>query len=367
MAMRQHWLVALVGSIASMGASYPTANFLVEAPTPQIAQQVAQMAEYYRKEKALQWLGQEMPRWQERCPLHVKVTFGGAGGATSFNFSQGQVWQTMNIEGSVERVLASVLPHEITHTVFAHYFRCPVPRWADEGGAVLSEDDLERSRHDAMVRQILNAGRAIPLVRLFSLRDYPPAQEVPALYAEGYSVASFLVASSTRQVFLAFVAHGMQYGWDSAVQTHYHYQSVSQLETAWINYLRTNRPTPPTLLARNTTSPTTDPASRVVVRLTAPPVQPLDDTQTPVVRGQMPENEGNGVRAASAPRPPMSRPGYLPEYNPGQYAPAPAEPSGQDGWRPPNVRLGQPQFAPATPMTPAGAPAPASPIGYPGH
>ena len=41
----------------------------------------------------------------------------------------------------MERMLHSVLPHEMTHTVFAHHFRYPVPRWADEGGSVLSEDD----------------------------------------------------------------------------------------------------------------------------------------------------------------------------------------------------------------------------------
>ena len=49
-----------------------------------------------------------------------------------------------------------MLPHEVTHTVFAYYFRCPLPRWADEGGAVLSEDDIELDKHDKIVRQILN-------------------------------------------------------------------------------------------------------------------------------------------------------------------------------------------------------------------
>src|SRR5207244_4609508 len=125
----------------------------------------------------------------------------------------------------VDRLLASGVAQEVTPTVFAHYFRCPVPRWADEGGAVLSEDDLERGRHDQMVRQILNAGRAIPLRRLFTLRDYP--QEVGALYAEGYSVASFLVHSSSQPAFLRFVAQGMQGDWDAAVQAHYHYQTSS--------------------------------------------------------------------------------------------------------------------------------------------
>ena len=148
----------------------------------------------------------------------------------------------MQIEGGLERLLKSVLPHEVTHTVFAQYFRCPVPRWADEGGAVLSEDDVERSRHDHLVRQILNAGRAIPLRRLFTLPDYP--REVGALYAEGYSVAYFLVGTSGRPAFLAFVAQGMQGDWDAAVRAHYHYQNVEQLEEAWLAYLRKTKGQP---------------------------------------------------------------------------------------------------------------------------
>jgi hypothetical protein len=359
--LRRQLLFVLVAIVPSLGASYPTTNFLVEAPTPQIAQRIGQMAEYYRKEKALLWLGREMPPWQERCPLHVRVTMGGAGGATSFNFTHGQIWQTMEIEGSLDRLLASVLPHEVTHTVFAHYFRCPVPRWADEGGAVLSEDDLEQSRHDAMVRQILNAGKAIPLHRLFTLRDYP--REVGALYAEGYSVADFLVASSNRQVFLAFVAQGMQYGWDSAVQTHYRYRSIDQLELAWINYLRAGKHRPSTLLAENTAQTTAEPAKRVIVRLTAPPVQPLQDTPQPIVRGQAPEYDSNERYVESARQPFASRPGYLPDFhgNPGTVAPGMDRNQRvpQDPWQPARARLGPPQFD--VPPPPPGA----SPVGYP--
>src|SRR5262249_45251975 len=141
MATRGPLVLLLATVFASMGATYPTTNFVVEAPNAQLAQQAGQYAEQYRKEKAIQWLGQEMPPWPERCPIKITVTMGGAGGATSFAFDRGRVLgQTMHIEGSVERLLNSVLPHEVTHTVFAYHFRCPVPRWADEGGAVLSDD-----------------------------------------------------------------------------------------------------------------------------------------------------------------------------------------------------------------------------------
>ncbi len=338
MAARRPFVLVFAAALASMGASYPTANFVVEAPNPQVAEQVGQWAEYYRKEKALQWLGHEMPQWSERCPIHVKVTMGGAGGATSFNFSQGHVWQTMQIEGPLDRLLASVLPHEVTHTVFAYYFRCPVPRWADEGGAVLSEDDLERNRHDQMTRQILNSGRAIPLARLFALRDYP--REVGSLYAEGYSVSNFLVSSSNRQTFLKFVAHGMQYGWDSASQNYYRYPNVNALERAWLEHLASTRRQPQTLLARNEAAPgtTADPAKRVVVRLTAPPAPPLPEAPAAVYRGQAPEYDlATGSAFGATSQTGARTPGYLPDYtSPGPGSRPQSNPSG--------VRLGVPRF-----------------------
>jgi len=186
MSSRRHFVLLIAGVIASTGASYRTPNFLVEAPTPQIAQQVGDYAEAYRKQKAQDWLGRLMPPWPEPCPIRVTVNMGAAGGATSFAFDRGRVLgQNMNIEGSLDRLLSSVLPHEVTHTVFAYYYRTPVPRWADEGGAVLSEDEIERNRHDMLCRQILNAGHQIPLRRLFNLREYPG--DVMCLYAEGFS------------------------------------------------------------------------------------------------------------------------------------------------------------------------------------
>jgi hypothetical protein len=332
-------VLVLASIVATMGASYRTTNFLVEAPTQQLAQQAGQLAEQYRKEKALQWLGQEMQPWPEPCPLKLTVTYNGAGGATSFAFDRGQVLgQQMHIEGSVERLFNSVLPHEVTHTVFAYYFRTPVPRWADEGGAVLSEDDLERNRHDGLCRQILNTpGRAIPLRRLFALKEYP--HDVMALYAEGYSVVNFLVGLGNRQVFLGFVARGMHEGWDRAAQTAYHFNSVEELEQAWLNYLQNTR-RQPAVLAQNTRPQEGEPMNRVVVRQTVPPAQPFEDGR-PVYRGAAPgEEEGYPEpRYAASPgqpqttlQPPVGQPRWQPS--------APPQP------QPPQVQLGPPEFMP---------------------
>jgi hypothetical protein len=329
MTARRRLVLALFGVLASMGANYRTTNFDVHAPTPQIAQQVGQWAEYYRREKALLWLGQEMPNWPQPCPLVVNVSMEGPSGATSFNFGRDQygrgqvLGMHMQIQGPLDRLLASVLPHEVTHTVFAYYFRCPVPRWADEGGSVLSEDDVERGRHDQIVRDILNHGQQIPLRRLFNLQQYPP--QVICLYAEGFSMSDYLVGQSDRKTFLAFVAHAMNNGWDSAVRTYYHHNTVEELEEAWLKHLRDTRGQP-YMLARGQVGgqAPASPTSGTVVRLTAPPVQPL--AASPVVRGQAPED---------------SHP----------YLPVP-------------VQLGTPQFiAPGDPGPPA--PSGASPVGFP--
>jgi len=350
--------VVIFVAFASMGASYRTVNFQVEAPTPQIAYQIATYAEAYRKQKALDWLGHEMPPWPEPCPVHVTVNMGGAGGATSFAFDRGRVLgQHMQIEGSLDRLLASVLPHEVTHTVFAFYYRTPVPRWADEGGAVLSEDEVERNRHDMLCRQILNTpGREIPLRRLFTLHDYPG--DVMSLYAEGFSVSNYLVNSSNRPTFLAFVAHGMNYGWDSAVQTYYHYQNVDDLELAWKAQLRRTK-RQPTLLAQNGNPAGGAPSVRTggtpVVRLTNPPVQPSLVSAGPVYRGQSPGAEEAGRFGDPHGRPTGVRPGYLPDSIPTVSAPpypTPQPPYPSDQWQPasnstvpPPVVLGLPQAA----------------------
>ena len=77
-------LAALAAPSPAYAAHYPTANFSVEAPTPELAKKFGDMAEFYRKEKALEWTGHEMPQWPRRCPLQVQLTQGSAGGATTW-------------------------------------------------------------------------------------------------------------------------------------------------------------------------------------------------------------------------------------------------------------------------------------------
>ena len=244
--------LALVTSVLCATAGFTaekatSENFEVIAPTRQLAEAFAQRAEEFRKEKALEWLGEEMPRWKERCPLVVEVNPTRTGGATTFTFATrgGVSSQDMKIFGKVDQLLDSVLPHEVTHTVLAHHFGVPVPRWADEGGSVLSENDSERLEHDIKCREFLNANRGIPLRHLFPMKEYP--KDTIVLYAQGFSVSNYLIdlgggGLTGRQKFLAFLDTGMAKGgknWEAAVSKHYTFDGVDDLQEKWIASLRT--------------------------------------------------------------------------------------------------------------------------------
>ena len=135
----------VAAAICLLGAGRPyssvrSQHFIVSAPTAQLADEICKAAEQYRRELAMEWLGGELPEWQGPCPIKADVAPNlGAGGATSFVFHGGAPSQwTMQIQGSRERILDSVLPHEITHTIFATHFGRPLPRWADDSVAFLS-------------------------------------------------------------------------------------------------------------------------------------------------------------------------------------------------------------------------------------
>jgi hypothetical protein len=165
------------------------------------------------------------------------VTPGEAGGLTSFGFHQGRVTdQSMTVEGRLDRILASSLPHEVTHTVFAAYFGGPMPRWADEGASLLSEDDRELRRHDQIVVDLFARRGEVPLASLFQVEKYP--KDLMSFYGQGYSISRFLVEMGGRPRFLRFVRDGMRQGWDSATRHHYQLANVRELDRAWRSWHR---------------------------------------------------------------------------------------------------------------------------------
>jgi hypothetical protein len=230
-------------SSADAAAGYKTRNFTVSAPSPQLAKEIGDAAEMWRRELSMQWIGKEMPPWSKPCPINAQVAPNmGAGGATSFIFDHGEVfgWK-MNIQGSRERILDSVLPHEVTHTIFASYFRQPLPRWADEGACTTVEHHSEIAKQERMLIDFLKTQRGIPFNQMFAMKEYP--RQVMPLYAQGHSVSQWLIESRGRTVFLAFLADGMNdENWPRAVERHYGFDRLATMQDAWLDWVKAGRP-----------------------------------------------------------------------------------------------------------------------------
>jgi hypothetical protein len=228
-------LVPLLGGASH---SYRSQNFVVESPSRVVCERVAEHAEHYRKSIAQAWLGHELATWATPCAVRVRLTSGEAGGLTSFGFHQGRVTdQSMTLEGRLDRILASSLPHEVTHTIFAAHFGGPMPRWADEGASLLSEDQRELARHDQIVLNLLARHSELPLNRLFQIEDYP--KDLMSFYGQGYSISRFLIEMGGRPRFLQFISDGVSQGWDIATRAHYNLANVRELDRAWRAWHRT--------------------------------------------------------------------------------------------------------------------------------
>lgn len=213
-----------------------TQNFLVHAPNQALAEAVARGAEKFRDDLAIYWLGRKLPAWSTPCPINVVAgPHLAAQGATTYNRDSGSNFQ-MEVVGTPERILDSVLPHEVTHTVLATHFGGPLPRWADEGICTTVEHSEERDKHEAKLREFLSTRRGIAMNDLFRLTEYP--SDMLPMYAQGYSVCRFLVEQSGPRQFIAFLEDYMRsQSWTANVQAHYGYDSLAQLQENWLAWV----------------------------------------------------------------------------------------------------------------------------------
>ncbi len=213
-----------------------TQNFIVHAPDARLADAVAEAAEKFRHDLAVYWLGEPLPPWPTPCP--IRVISGprlAAQGVTTYNPRPVRDFQ-MEVVGTPERILDSVLPHEVTHTILATYFGRPLPRWADEGICTTVEHSSERNKHELKLREFLNSRRGIAMNQLFLMTEYP--SDVLPMYAQGYSVCRFLIDQKGPRAFIAFLHDYMQHpSWTDNVKKHYEYDSLKELQESWLAWV----------------------------------------------------------------------------------------------------------------------------------
>jgi hypothetical protein len=236
-------LVVAVAPVSLGAATHRTANFEVSAGSDSTARLIARQAEELRSSLSQEWLGEKLPTWPQRCAVRVDTTRERLAGDTTYTLVPGRVtrWQ-MVLNGPVERILETLLPHEILHTILASHFKDAVPRWADEGAALSVEAEADRRRLWAQEGPRLLRGPWQPLQQMFDAESYPEDRgDLRAFYAQGAVLTEFLLLAGKSR-FLEFVHTGMQDGWEPAITAHYGFSGVAALEAAWVDWLRNDRP-----------------------------------------------------------------------------------------------------------------------------
>ena len=244
-----------------------TANFRIYHADASLAAQAGKAAESVRSQQARRW-GSSATRstWSPRCDIYLYPTprdFAQMTGQpeTSPGFSTMGVngnriiSRRVNLRVDHPQLLAAILPHEVTHVVLADLFtQQQIPRWADEGMAVLAEPLSEQLSRAADLSGPLAEGRVFKLNELMAI-DYPSAEAWGLYYAQSVSVTQFLVEQGTPEQFISFVRGAQRQGIEQALREVYRIGGFAELENRWQNFARRQ--------AATITASNRDPASEI--------------------------------------------------------------------------------------------------------
>jgi hypothetical protein len=233
-------------------------NFLTYTTDATLGQHLAKHCEAQRKHLAKQWLGDGAAAWGKcRCIVVVHPTarayaaaVGRGGeqstGCSTVRFNYGKlIYRRIDLRADRGDPLTAALPHELTHMVLADKFLDrPLPRWADEGMAILA-DPVHKQQGHQRDAQLATIGIVRFSAReLLQMVDYPPATRQAAFYGQSAALVKFLVARGGHKKFLDFVDRSMTDGSDQALRATYQIGNSAELEQLW------RRHTIETLVAR---------------------------------------------------------------------------------------------------------------------
>jgi hypothetical protein len=213
------------------------------------ATQAARTAEAARSTAFRKWFGNDGGVWNPRCDLYLhangQVYASSTGqsaecpGHSSVGQSGERIYsRKIDIHVDAANWMTGVLPHETTHVVIAgHFGPRPVPRWADEGMAVLSEPRELVQRHLRNLPQHRQDQQLFAFRELLTLDNYPSPRQVGAFYAQSVSLVDYLSRQpGGPQEFSNFLRDGLRDGYDASLKKHYGLNSLQELQGYWTRY-----------------------------------------------------------------------------------------------------------------------------------
>jgi len=135
-------------------------------------------------------------------------------------------------------LLDVTLPNELTQMILMEMFaEQPLPKWALIGMAALSESPESVARYRRVVPGLLQNRKLLTLAVLTEQQSFPEAEATTAFYAQSISLVGFLVEKKGCKAFGAFLREAPRRGVARALQSHYGFKDVADLQQQWLKSL----------------------------------------------------------------------------------------------------------------------------------
>lgn len=231
-----------------------TKNFRILHSNPELARKIAIVAEQTRTAQSKRWVDEKTAdsTWSPICDIFVYPdleSYTEATGQTesSPGFSTvGQqdgriVDRRINLHADNAKLLSAVLPHEVTHIVIADAFPDrPIPLWADEGIALLSEPEAEQRTRSAVPEADLRAGRRYRLHDLMNM-EYPSGEHWYLFFAQSATLTRYLVERSSPRDFVRYLKTSAVTGYEKPLKPTFGIADFAELERRVGEYARGER------------------------------------------------------------------------------------------------------------------------------
>lgn len=196
---------------------------VINLPSPQ-KEKWEDLAEHWRTKWFKLFVGEDIP-YKEIATLKITVNdrLKVGGGQTTFVIDNSEVHNfRIEIQGPVEGMSNTVLPHEVMHTILASYYKRGLPRWADEGYCSYIEP----------IKVNMPWTTRYPFHAIMEMTDYPP--DTKSFYMQSMSMVDWLINLKDLKTFRSFLEEA-PFGGDHqpALLKYYNFKSYQEAEQAW--------------------------------------------------------------------------------------------------------------------------------------
>lgn len=192
--------------------------------------------------------GEKVAPWTPKCDLYLYPTAAEYGQATGVGPQSPGHTKVANDNGRIvsrmvvlrtddANMQSAVLPHEVTHVVLAGRFgRHALPRWADEGMAVLTEPRSKQDSHLANLLQSRRSGSGYNCGDILGMAEYPGGRMLD-FYAHSVGICRFLVETGGADKLVQFLRLALEHGNYEAALTSVYGMRFAELEGRFSRYV----------------------------------------------------------------------------------------------------------------------------------